>query len=542
MIGSGNIESTILLLLVFDIMPHREQTRLDLQRLLDDQKSQKQRNIMGQFSTPSRLALDVLRFAKTIVSTDSNIRFLDPAFGTGSFYSALLAEFPIEQISSAEGIEIDPHYGIPAADLWASSSLRFRVADFTALDPPPELEKPNLIICNPPYVRHHHLDLRSKSRLSEKAAQNSGIAIGGLAGLYCYFMAIAHAWLAEGGLAGWLIPSEFMDVNYGSAIRRYLTERVQLVHIHRFDPTELQFGDAQVSSTVVWFRKQCPRPNQLTTMSYGGTLSHPNIQRESTIGELQRSRKWSSLAKAPSKGLVGGYKLSDLFKVKRGLATGDNSFFVLTEEKAERLGIPPQFLKPLLPSPRYIDGDIIHSDADGLPLSSRRLYLLDCDLSEGEVLRLSPCLAKYLESGREKALETYICSRRTPWYSQEARPPAPIVCTYMGRGLEKRERPFRFILNNSSATALNVYLMLYPTPMLSLAMGKDTQLISKIWEVLKDVPAEVLLGEGRVYGGGLYKMEPKELANLPADDIMALLPERNMDGVFQEEMFSNLVA
>jgi hypothetical protein len=78
--------------------------------------------------------------------------------------------------------------------------------------------------------------------------------------------------------------------------------------------------------------------------------------------------------------------------------------------------------------------------------------------------------------------------------------------------------------------------------MLSLAMGKDTQLISKIWEVLKDVPAEVLLGEGRVYGGGLYKMEPKELANLPADDIMALLPERNMDGVFQEEMFSNLVA
>ena len=94
---------------------------------------------MGQFSTPSRLALDVLRFAKTIVSTDSNIRFLDPAFGTGSFYSALLAEFPIEQISSAEGIEIDPHYGIPAADLWASSSLRFRVADFTALDPPPEL-------------------------------------------------------------------------------------------------------------------------------------------------------------------------------------------------------------------------------------------------------------------------------------------------------------------------------------------------------------------------------------------------------------------
>ena len=234
--------------------------------------------------------------------------------------------------------------------------------------------------------------------------------------------------------------------------------------------------------------------------------------------------------------------MSDLFKVKRGLATGDNSFFVLTEEKATSLDLPRQFLKPLLPSPRYVEGDVIHSDVDGLPLSSRRLYLLDCDLSEDEVLRLSPPLAKYLGAGREKALETYICSRRTPWYSQEARPPAPIVCTYMGRGLEKRERPFRFILNNSNATALNVYLMLYPTPMLARAMGKDQQLISKIWEVLREVPAEALLGEGRVYGGGLYKMEPKELANLPADQIMALLPKNDAEGMIQEEMFSNRVA
>lgn len=497
---------------------------------------------MGQFSTPSELARDVLRFAKTIVPAHSKIRFLDPAFGTGSFYSALLAEFPTEQISSAEGIEIDPHYGIPAADLWASSSLSFRLADFTTLDPPPEREKSNLIICNPPYVRHHHLDLRNKARLSERAARNSGIAIGGLAGLYCYFMAIAHAWLADGGVAGWLIPSEFMDVNYGSAIRRYLTERVELLRIHRFDPAELQFGDALVSSTVVWFRKHCPQPNQLTTMSYGGTLSEPNIHREATVRELQGSKKWSSLAQAPSKALIGGSRLSDFFKVKRGLATGDNNFFVLTEEKAKSLDIPRRFLKPLLPSPRYIEGDIINSDADGVPLSLKRLYLLDCDLSEGDVLRLSAPLAGYLESGREKALETYICSRRTPWYSQEARPPAPIVCTYMGRGLEKRERPFRFILNNSSATALNVYLMLYPTPMLAQAMVKDRQIISKIWEVLKEVPAEALLGEGRVYGGGLYKMEPKELANLPADDIMALLPESRGAGMVQEEMFSNLVA
>lgn len=56
-------------------------------------------------------------------------------------------------------------------------------------------------------------------------------------------------------------------------------------------------------------------------------------------------------------------------------------------------------------------------------------------------------------------------------------------------------------------------------------MQLDSQLIRKIWSVLNQLKPEHLLDEGRIYGGGLHKLEPRELANVPADQIAKLLPK-----------------
>ena len=88
----------------------------------------------------------------------------------------------------------------------------------------------------------------------------------------------------------------------------------------------------------------------------------------------------------------------------------------------------------------------------------------------------------------------------------------------------KSGRPFRFILNRSKATVANVYLAMYPTPLLAGALADDSELIRRVWEVLNRITPESLLGEGRVYGGGLHKLEPKEPANVPVPSIARLLP------------------
>ncbi len=217
--------------------------------------------------------------------------------------------------------------------------------------------------------------------------------------------------------------------------------------------------------------------------------------------------------------------LSDFFKIKRGIATGDNSFFILSEEEIAMRGLPMEAFTPILPSPRYLRDDEVMARKDGSPDIDRRLFLLDTKLSEEEIHRRYPALAAYLEEGKVKGLpERYLCKHRTPWYAQEDRSPAPIVCTYLGRGDAKSGRPFRFILNGSRATVANVYLALYPTPLMAREMDRDPALLRKVWSALNELAPDILLGEGRVYGGGLHKLEPTELGNIPAIFITDLLP------------------
>ena len=522
-----------------DALTPIEAQRLALQSELDAAKTQKERNRLGQFATPTPLASDVLAHARKLLGDDAPVRFLDPAIGTGSFYSALLREFPSGRVKAAAGVEIDPHYGDPARALWGGHPIKFELGDFTAMKPPVASGSFNLIICNPPYVRHHHMEKADKARLLAATAAASGIRMAGLAGLYCYFLGLSHAWLAEDGIAGWLIPSEFMDVNYGVPVKRYLLNQVELLRVHRFDPNDLQFGDALVSSAVVWFRKRRPSRDNAVEFSYGGTLADPTQSRQIPASALQNAPKWTGLAASGVRAGSDGLKLGDFFSIKRGLATGDNGFFILPRAEIDARGLPHQFFRPILPGPRYLLSNVIEADADGAPAIERQLFILDCRLPESEVRVGYPKLWAYLQEGNPSVSETYLCSRRDPWYAQENRPPAPFICTYMGRNLAKRDKPFRFILNRSQATAANVYLLLYPKPLLAHAVDGNAELAWKVWRFLDSIPPATLLGEGRVYGGGLYKMEPTELANVPADAIAALLPSAGARPRKQVELFGD---
>ncbi len=498
-----------------------EETRVKRQTQLDAAKTQIERNKLGQFATPIELAIAIVEYAKNLSSQNQQIRFLDPAFGTGSFYSALLQVFERSQIGTAIGYEIDSYYGNEAISLWKNTPLQLNINDFTKAIPPENQDKKaNLIICNPPYVRHHHLTRSDKLRLQNQSQNIAGVKLSQLASLYCHFLCIADAWMAEDGIAGWLISSGFMDVNYGQQIKDYLLNKVALLRVHRFCPNDVQFDDALVSSAIIWFQKTLPSKNHTVEFSYGGSLAAPHERKYISSEILHNTLKWTTIG-STSEAInfnLQRYQLKDLFTIKRGLATGANNFFILTKEQAIAYQIPAQLLKPILPSPRYLLLDEISADAFGNPILEQQLFLLDCNLPVSEIENSYPTLWKYLQIGIESGIiSRYLCKHRNPWYSQENRSPAPYLCTYMGRTDSSRGKAFRFILNNSNAIAANVYLMLYPKLILADALSRQPSLKRDLWLSLNNISEEALISGGRVYGGGLHKLEPKELGNVFVD-------------------------
>lgn len=509
-----------------------ELRRQAMQANFDRQQSSADRNRLGQFATPRALAIEITEQLAALLPIETfPIRFADPSIGLGSFFSAVLSIFGRQRIASAMGIEIDAALCHAARDIWADTGLAVVCEDFTRFVASTMCPSaPNIVLANPPYVRHHHIERREKERLQALVLERTGVKVSGLTGLYVYFLLLTTSWMEEGGHAGWLIPSEFMDVNYGAALKTFLLNSVSLIRVHRFDPRNPQFKDAMVSSAVLFFKKTAPGADHTVQFTFGDSLAHPAATETISRCRLINARKWTAYPQSRNQECTshvasGGTTLGDFFRIKRGIATGGNKFFIIDRADAHKRGIPTQFLRPILPSPRQLQPTVIEVDGDGFPNLPGQLVLIDCDVPEPLVELRYPALWRYLSGPDSLVVRNgYLVGKRYPWYAQEQRDPAPFLCTYMGRGSDEN-KPFHFIWNRSQAVATNLYLMLYPRGNLAAILRRQPEMASEVFKMLGDIPGHELRGEGRVYGDGLHKIEPKELARISADSFIRRWPE-----------------
>lgn len=495
-----------------------EVRRLATQIALDAERTAADRNKMGQFATPPLLAQDITRAALFELQFAGSPRFLEPSVGSGAFFSAL--HDTKLSLESAVGVELDERFANVARDLWGQAGLDVVCGDFTRWVADTSY-RCDLLIANPPYVRHHHLG-EAKAWLPAASGRAAGVKVSGLAGLYVHFLLLAHRVLAPGAVSAWLIPSEFLDVNYGQAVKEYLQRRVTLLQIHRFDPADMQFDDALVTSAVVIFRNNPPTDGYRTRFTFGGSVSEPVSETLTDVSGLSAKAKWSRCFSGDDVE-DRGVKLGHLFKVQRGIATGKNGFFIRPRTEIEALGVQPHNVTPILPSPRKMQTLTVEADPDGWGLDIPQFGLLGSSLAIDELEQDDPALAQIFNEAPEDVRGTYLSRSRRPWYRQEHREPAPFLCTYMGRG-EDEKRPFRFIANRSRSITTNMFLMMHPLPPMRRYLDRSPKHLSIVHEALLAITPEDLKRTGRVYGGGLHKVEPSELKAMPIERLLRMMP------------------
>lgn len=473
--------------------------------------------------TPPEYAKKMAELAFQYSNADE-IHFGDPSVGTGNLYFALLRLLKGHKLElrlkSAIGIEESRNMAKEAAVKYSKRGLKVINSDALLIDYE-KLKKRNIIIANPPYMSYKFFKAEYLKVIRDFIKLNQDISVMSTSDIYVYHLLMLDNWLEKDGIAVWLLPSSFLQTNYAISVRRYLIERVTLLNMFINNESFMQFENAKISTTIVVFKKD--KPNKLSTVDIvknngDGKIEKFKITTDMLIGNIS---DWRSVFHMTSKVIYknsSSIKFKEVFDIKRGLATGANSFFVLNRRQAEAYGIPDIALKPILPKARYLDGDTIFSDSNGNPILDKELVVIDCDLPEEKIKANYPQFYNYLQTAKISTNNIPIINRtlvrsRNPWYKQERREPAPFLLTYMGRPKDDGARSVYFLRNKSCAIALNTYLMLYPTSAVQELINQDSKLYDEIFESLKQMERLISL-QTRVYSGYLEKIEPNKLKEM----------------------------
>jgi len=325
--------------------------------------------------------------------------------------------------------------------------------------------------------------------------------------LYIFFL-IKLIWqLAEDGRAAVILPFEFLNADYGVPVKQLLLDQGILRKVLILGEA-LQPFDEVITTACILCLERTPQSNppelltvhsieELTTIAAG--FKDENGSSQAANRKVQAARlpgeKW--LVPVHLNQAAGNEKmvpLSTFGKVMRGIATGDNSFFVISETQRELAALERECVLPCLAKSSYAsDLEFSQDHFSRLRASQKPVWLVD--LAGREDL---PSVQRYIEIGLERGTDQrYLTSKRSPWYALEQRPPAPLLVTTFSRG------QLRWVRNLAGVRNLTAFHGFYPHA------GVDLELLCAY--LVTPLAQEMLSHQRREYGNGLHKYEPNDL-------------------------------
>lgn len=451
----------------------------------------------GQYFTIPSVANFMCKWACT-----NSTSLLDPAVGNSIF---LTTTCKINPNCKLRGYEIDntilDYFGNPAnAEIVCSDYL---LTDWDT--------KYDAIVCNPPYNRFQAVSNRNE--IIDAIHSHTGIKYSGYTNLYILFLIKSIFQLSEQGRLAYIIPTEFLNSKYGTAIKQKLIDERLLSSIINFKNDNELFFNATTTCCIILL-DHSPKEqilfyslesvNELDTLTIG-KVSNNCIPVD--YNQIRAEDKWRIyLNHEASQDYTNLIDVANFCKISRGIATGANDFFCMSKSKIEKLHIPQAALKKCICKSADVKSAIFtEEDFQSLAQKDKTVYLLDIhEDSENE-------LKDYIADGEAHSInKKYLLSCRSPWYSMEQKPIAPIwVSTACRDGL-------KFIRNLANVSSLTTFHSVF----INEPYEKDINIIFCYF--LTPIAQSILRENRKELGNGLEKFQPNDLKTAKMLDITVI--------------------
>ena len=480
-------------------------------RLKKDSSEQKLR---GAYYTPLQLADAMVE----LFASQNFSAVLEPSCGDGVFLDSLRKQELFERIQKLTAVEIEPE---------EAEKVRGRYSDFGQIEVCTEdffdyydrvrsVERFDLILGNPPYIRYQYLT-ENQRKMQSEILTSHGMKANKLINAWVAFVVACVQLLSENGKIAFVIPAEILQVAYAEDLRLYLADNLAKITLITFE--QLVFPDIE-QEVVVFIGEKGKEEKGIRIIEVNDLDGFSRLELDQNdFQKLQHVKeKWTKyFVNAEEMALIQKLrddrrfaKFSDYGLINVGITTGNNGYFSVTEETAEQYGLAGATL-PLIGRSSHAHGIYFTpEDWEKNKGSGKRARLVSFpDIPYEEYPEGYKQYIMYGEKNDKN--EGYKCSIRDRWYI------VPSVWVPDAFFLRRNNLYPKFVLNRCNAVSTDT--------MHRIKFNDDVEPENVLLSYYNSVSFAFTEICGRSYGGGVLEILPGELGNVLLPKVENITPE-----------------